>query len=216
MKTTKRKIQHRPKQQLPDWETATQETRQPTEGELSQLSDLSKRMQNLQWKIDQIMGEVFELQKIRDRIAFQDIPELMDKWGISEVRLKDGSRVVVKPFVKASLPTETAITKAKTEDDRELLRDRINIGLAFLKKNGAEALIKNILKVEFGKGQTKKAREAIAALAKIGISAETVQTVHAQTLTAWVRERLAEGKPVDLATFSVYSGNVATVEAPKP
>lgn len=213
-KTKAKPIKKTPAQ--PNWEQQIEQTRQPTEGELSQLSSLANRMRKLQWDVDQLDAQKHELQQIVDRIAFQDIPDLMEKWGLSEIRLKDGSRVTIKPFVKASMPTETAILKAKTEEERDLIRSRIDGGLEYLRKNGAESIIKNLLKVEFGKGQGKQAEAAIKALHKLGIEAETVQGVHPQTLTAWVRERLTAGKPIDMGLFGVFNGNIAVVEGAKP
>jgi hypothetical protein len=196
-----------------DWESTVK--KQPSEGELTQLADLANRLKNLQWKIDQLDTDRHALQQIVDRISFSDIPSLMEQFGLSEVKLKDGSRVTIKPFVKANLPTETALTKCKTDEERDMLRDRIDGGLEYLKKHGAESIIKNMLTVQFAKGQSALSKKAIAALAKLGIQTDVVESVHAQTLTAWVRERLQEGKPVDMNLFSVYNGNIATVETSK-
>lgn len=201
--------------QLPDWEQSTNEVRQPSDTELSTLSRWARQVVELSDDIDRHDEKIRELAKIRDRIQFEDIPNLMAQFGVSEFKLKDGTRVTVKPFVKANLPTESAILKCRTELEREQMRARIERGLKFLKTQGAESLIKNQLKVEFGKGQIGKAREAIRALAKIGIDADVVATVHPQSLTAWVRERLSDGAPVDMTTFSVFNGNIATVEVPK-
>ncbi len=197
---------------IPDWEAQRPE---PTEGELTKLSTLANLLLVGQEQIEHLKGKIQLAMDECDRIQFQAIPELMAQYGLSEFKLKDGSRITVKPVLKASMPSESAIEKCHDLDEKELLRDRLDQCFAYLRSHGAEALIKNLIRVEFGKGKEKEAKQAVAALRKVGVMAQLTPNVHYQTLNAWVRERIEAGKPMDMELFKVFSGNIAIVESPK-
>jgi hypothetical protein len=158
-------------------------------------------------RVSQLKDEVFKLKT-------EEIPALMDQLNLSEVKMKDGSRVSIKPLVQASLPSEGAILKCRDGEQRHEMRERLKRGFAFLRKAGAAALIKTLLKADFGKDAEVKAELAVRQLKKIGIQAEVSKGVHPQSLNAWVRERLEDGKPVDMETFKVFSGQIAEITTP--
>jgi len=190
------------------------EDKKPNTGELTKITKTAEKLIDVQRDIEALNDQLAVLEAQRDRISLEDLPTLMNNCGLSEFKLRDGSRVTIKPLVRASLPTDTAIMRCKDIEQRRILEDRRKHGLAYLRHNGAAALIKNLLRAEFGKDSERQAREALRILRELKVPAELVKTVHPQTLTAWVRERLEGGRPVDMDLLSVYSGSLATVERP--
>lgn len=137
------------------------------------------------------------------------IPEAMMEAGIDNFETEDNVKVKIKNYVKASIPTTTAIAKERDEYRRELLIEKRRRCFEELEACGAGSLIKSQLHVDFEKGDTDKKAEALQKLESAGINAEVSDTVHAGQLTAWVKEQLQQGTNIDTDLFSVYEGNTA-------
>jgi hypothetical protein len=214
MKTNKTKQKKKRIPELDFKQDSKQGTGQP---QIEDLEIISKAVILLQSKITLLAQAELRASQLKEevfKIKTEEIPALMDQLNVSEVKMKDGSRVSIKPLVQASLPSEGAILKCKDGQARHEMRERLKRGFAFLRKSGAAALIKTLLKADFGKDAEAKAAKAIATLKKLGVQAEVSKNVHPQTLTAWVRERLEDGKPVDMETFKVFSGQIAEITTP--
>jgi hypothetical protein len=65
--------------------------------------------------------------------------------------------------------------------------------------------------VSFGKGEDNIAGDVVGLLQERGFDPKTKTHVHAQTLKAFVKERITEGKPIDLDLFGAYSMNTAEI-----
>lgn len=182
--------------------------------DLSSITNLAVKALALQARIEKGQALLAELSGELTKILTVDLPDAMTELGMSEFSLNTGEKIKVSPVVAASLPSESSIEKTRDEDAREALRLRFERGIAFLTKNGAESLIKTKITANFGKGESSLAKKAIAALKKLAIPASVGKSVHPSTLTAWVKERLAEGKEVDHEALSVYTGNKAEIKIP--
>ena len=160
---------------------------------LAQLSTLADRQVSAQQAVKQAERQV-EIEKANLReIAEVQIPELMQKLGMEKFTTTSGLTVSVQQKVRAS------VLAAKKAEAMKWLRD-----------NGHEALIKRIVKVQFGMGEDAKAAEAIAALGDLPV--EDDSSVHAQTLAKFVRELDDEGKTVPEELFSVHRQRVSQVK----
>lgn len=106
-----------------------------------------------------------------------DIPSAMKTAGVQEIKLDDGTWVVVKNFITGSIKV----------DDREKAH-------SWLRKNGFGSLIKNIVDCAFGMGEDKKAITVMKFLKGKKIPFTQKETVNSNTLQAFIRERLAAGK----------------------
>lgn len=185
--------------------------------QLEDLEIISKAVITLQGKMLLLEQAKTRLAQLADevfKIKTEEIPSIMDQYNLSEIKLKDGSKVQIRPLVQASLPAEGAILKCKDGEERHVLRERQKAGFVYLRKNGAGALIKTQIKADFGKDAEAKASKAVATLRKLGIQAEVSKGVHPQSLTAWVKERIENGSPVDMELFKVFSGQVAEITTP--
>lgn len=133
----------------------------------------------------------------------ESVPALFEELGISELKLDDGSKFSVKQDVYVSIP---AANKAAV--------------FKWLEDNDYGGLIKTEVSVPFGKGELDSAIKLMDDLAsEFGVtSAKLDRSVHAQTMAAFMRERLAnpdEGPQPDLDLFGARPVSVAKVELPK-
>ena len=126
------------------------------------------------------------------------LPELMQRAGMTEFKLRDGRKVSVKPeyFVNVS------------EDRRERAMD-------WLRAHGESGLIKNVVSVSFGKDRDSDAQALLANLADQGFMAEQKESIHAGTLKALIKRRIEGGAEVDMELFGVHPVNIARVTVPK-
>lgn len=184
---------------------------EPTRDQLSRVALLANQLQEVDAQLAEHAERLKQLQAKRQRIAMEDLPGLMAEFGLSEFKLADGSKVTIRPFVKASLPTERAIEQCRDTEQRLAMRHRLQQGFAYLRKHGAGALIKHFLKADFGKDSDATAQAALKTLRKLGVKAELTKGVHPSTLSAWVKERLENGQNVDMQLFAVFAGDQAHI-----
>ena len=105
-----------------------------------------------------------------------------------------GEKIKIKSGVKASIP-----------------KDKKAAAFKYLEANGAASLIKHELKATFGKGEDKAAEALAAHLTKSGARFDDKRNVPWNTLTAWVNERIENGKPVDQGLLGVYEYQEAKI-----
>ena len=99
------------------------------------LSRLVKQFNNVQQQIDDAEAHLKALKQEKQRIAFEQIPMLMDEMGIERVDV-DGATVELKPFVSASIPA-----------------DRKQDAFNWLREHGLDDIIKNDIIVSLGREQ---------------------------------------------------------------
>ena len=144
----------------------------------------------------------------------ETIPAMMSEEGIQSFTLKSGTAVVIKNIIASALPSGGAIKKAKGDDKQELI-DRLDGALTWLRKNKAGDIIKNKVSCTFAAGKESEAREIFSYLDNQGLHPFQESTVHAQTLNAFLREALADGKNVPSDLFKLYTGQVADFKLPE-
>jgi hypothetical protein len=82
-------------------------------------------------------------------------------------------------------------------------------------RTAIDDLIKNNVICSFGRGEDEKAAEFAQAARERGLSPEQKQDVHAQTLKAWVRERVEGGDSFPMDLFGAFVGQRATIKKGK-
>jgi hypothetical protein len=118
----------------------------------------------------------------------------MDEMGVERLDV-DGMSVERKMIVAASIPV------ANREQAFDWLRD-----------NNLDDIIKNDVTCSFGKGQDNLAGDVIGILRERGFDPTTKTHVHPSTLKAFIKERLVDGKPIDLDLFGAFVSNTAVLK----
>ena len=164
---------------------------------LSRVSFLANELRNQEKNIADLEEVLKKAKQVARELAERQLPEAMLELGLSELKLADGSKVTIKDVVQASIPKGNILAALNYLSAPEI---------------GAESLIKSEVSVAFSKGEKERAQQLTESLQAQGLNPLFEMSVHPQTLSAWVRERLANGAPVDLELLGVYTGKKAVIK----
>lgn len=168
---------------------------------LQALSDKLVEARDLELGIASKLEELNNLNTRLTVIRTQELPDMFHAVRMKTFELErrgnePAYEAKLVPFYSASLPKDDTGRAA---------------ALALLKKMGLEGLVKNSFKVDFGKGENKRAVELQRALKKMKIPFSNSVGVHAQTLTAEIRRRYEGGEPLSPAELETLGGHVGEV-----
>ena len=158
------------------------------------LSGLVRRYNEKQQQIEETENYLKGLKEEKQRIAFEQIPMLMDEMGIERIDV-DGAIVKLKSFVSASIPA-----------------DRKQEAFNWLREHGHEGIIKNEIVVSFGKGEDNGAGDVMYQLEEKGFHPEQKTHIHSMTLKGFIREQVEKGNNIDLDLFGAFVGRTAEVK----
>jgi len=159
----------------------------------SQLSQLVRNLRNVEQQIEDAENHLKALKAEKHRLSVENIPQLMDEMGVERLDV-DGVTVERKMIVSASIPA------ARKDEAFSWLRD-----------NGLDDIIKNDVTCSFGKGEDNIAGDVVGLLQERGFDPKTKTHVHPSTLKAFVKERVTDGKPIDLDMFGAFISNAAQI-----
>lgn len=167
------------------------------ESDLGAISDLAKRQVAIEDEIVDLEARLSDKAKELIHISQTELPEAMSKVGMLAFSLDTGEKINIKSIIAAHIS-----------------REREAQAFAWLKKINADSLIKNVIKTAFGKGETNKAEALVKILQKSKYKFEQKQSVNANSLSAFVRERLEGGLPVDMELLGVVDIKVSKITRP--
>lgn len=185
------------------WEDGSSEDRPVVEASddgMSRLAKLVQRQLETEDELDGIDQALADCTKRLTELRATLVPDLMEELGFLSFVTKRGDKVEIKPVVQASIP--------KDEPWR-------SNALQWLRDNGHGDVIKNVVSVQFGRGEDEKASELVTELEEKGLDAKQDVSVHAMTLGSLVRHLREDGKPVDTTNIKVYEGRISKIKRPK-
>lgn len=173
-------------------------TSAPSHDALSEVAQLAARQIELEDAIEATEAQLTALKEKLARVRDDELPSALAEHGLSEIAMRDGSRVKVIDVVRASIPAAH--------------RDA---AFRWLDEHGFGDLVKHEIKATFGRGEEAEAQASIDALRGMGVDAEDKRTVHPQTLGAFVREQLEQGAPIPRDVFGVFVGRSTKISRAK-
>lgn len=162
------------------------------------IAKLAERQLALANEVAELEEALKEKKKELQRVEEHDLPEAMDRVGMAEFKLTDGTKISVSTFYNASIP-----------------EDRKPEAFSWLDKHGHGALIKAEVKAKFSRGEIEVAREFLDYARRFNGLTDGValdQSVHWQTLRAFVKEQVEQGAGLPLDLFGVFIGRKAKVK----
>ena len=165
---------------------------------LKSIADIARRIRETEEEIAKVDTYLKEKKKELLKMTDEDMPSMLQELGVSSFTLDDGSKVDVKPLYGASIPVP-----------------RKEEAFAWLRDNGYDDIIKNVVSCNFGRGEDQKAADLIGAAQKLGFYPEQNESVHSSTLRAWVRERVESGDEFPMDLFGAFVGERATMKKGK-
>lgn len=184
------------------------------ETDLRMVQQLADEMRGIESKIENHTKEIERLALRHQQIQLQALPDLMTQVGLSEFKLVTGEFISIRDFVRAGIPSQSAIDKADGPEKQALL-DRKEQCFAWLRKNKADSLIKTELVASFGKGQSAVAKKLVDNIIKKGYPAYLDENVNFQTLNKFIRESLQNGVEVPVEPFALFTGKKAELTRPR-
>lgn len=145
-------------------------------------------------KVEKLKEALKEAEKELKEVSEERLPEAMQEVGMEKFLLSNGTWVKVETFYSGRI--------GKSAEEQEAAH-------AWLRQNNHDALIKNVVSVQFGRGEDEKAQNLIEDLSTKGHYATTRMWVEPMTLKAFIKEQVSGGKPLPFDTFNVYVGQRA-------
>jgi len=159
-----------------------------------QLSQLVRTLRGVEDQIAEAETHIKALKQEKHKLSVENIPALMDEMGVERLDV-DGLTVERRMVVSASIPV-----------------DRREEAYSWLRENRLDDIIKNDVIISFGKGQDNVAGDVVGLLKDRGFDPSTKTHVHPSTLKAFVKERITDGKPIDLDMFGAFVNNTAQLK----
>lgn len=166
--------------------------------QLKMVSSLADRQVEIEKYIAKCEENLEKAKANWRNIAEKELPNAMQEIGMSKFTLSNGTSIEIKPELYASIP-----------------KDNKAPAFAWLREHDLDGVIKNVVSVQFSKGEDAKALELAEKLAMDGLLPQQEQSVHPQTLKALLKEQINKGVEVPLEKFGGYSVNRAKVTLPK-
>jgi DNA-binding protein H-NS len=166
----------------------------PTDEKLEGLAAIVNKQLELEQKVADLEEFLRSYKKELLMVQTRELPNAMQELGYAELKMADGSKITVKPFVSASIP-----------------KDKKPMAYAWLNENGHGDLIKHIISVNTGKDQ-EQAEQVRKVLSEINITPSEVEKVEPQTLKVFIRGQVEAGQPIPLELFGAYLGQKATIK----
>ncbi len=162
------------------------------------LSGVVRQLEGVLSEVDQAEAHLKRLKQERLRLSQDVIPSLMEEMDVNRIDVGEGEHKVsvsIKPFISASIPVENK------ERAYEWLRD-----------HNCDDIIKNDVILSFGRREDDQASKLMLELENKGYHPEAKTHIHSQTLKAFIRERVENGKPIDLELFGAFVGKTAEIK----
>lgn len=159
-----------------------------SESQLKSVGALISKAENLNSEIDSMTKVLINRwAEFRD-ITERQLPELMDSAQLKSTKSQSGKVVEIVDDVKGGISKENQ-----------------QAAYAWLRSHNEEAIIKNVIEIQLGRGQDNMAGEIIGYLKdKWGVEAERKESVHYQTLLAWLRRKLEDGADLPVEPVNVF------------
>lgn len=167
--------------------------------ELTRVVALAGLLRTQQQELNDLEEELKKKKAEALKTERVDLPALMAEFGLTEIKLEDGTIVSIKEDVDAKI----------SEVNRPA-------AMGWLTANGFGGIIKTEVSVLFGAGSHDDAARLVGDLAKSGYSgAQMAETVHPSTLKSFVREQLACGTAIPFDLFGIFPYNKAIIKEKK-
>lgn len=171
----------------------------PTNEKMGELKEVVEKYLILTERIEKGNLLLETLNKEKSLLENETLPTILGAMGMSEFKTDTGVKIAVHPIYGCSVPDER-----KPE------------AWAWLRDNDFGSLIKNTIKVVFGKGEDEKAEKLTTDLLLARIPFELKEDVHASTLKATIKELYEKGIEFPESTFGAFTKKIAQIEKEKP
>ena len=182
----------------------------PASNELGAIADMAQQMFDLEEEIVAIELSLKQKKQDLNKLANQDLPDLMQELNIKDFSLNNGAKVKVEDVVSASVPSQSSIIRAKGDDKAEL-EIRLQQCFEWLRANGGAELIKSNVEVQFGRDEDALCNEFTQELKNRSLHYKRAIGVHPATINSFIKEKIDNGQNIPRDLFKIYEGRRAKI-----
>lgn len=161
---------------------------------LDQVTELVKSLLTAEDDVEAAEDELKRRKEFARVIREETLPGVMQELNLAEYKLDTGEKVKIAQEVYCSIP-----------------KDQKDAAFQWLEENDFGGLIKIDLTINYAKGEADKAAELCEELQEKGLCPSLEQTVHAQTLKAFLKEQIGKGANIPLDLFGARPVWVAKI-----
>lgn len=154
---------------------------------LKQISELARQQVKAEGAVKSATDALEKAKKELQYVSEVLLPNAMTEAGMSEFRLESGESIEIKRDIYASIAEANWLTAKE-----------------WLQEHNLDGIIKHSVSLSFGKGEDANATEAVELLVEAGFAPADKESIHPQTLKAFVREQLANGVDLPMEVFGVH------------
>lgn len=165
---------------------------------LGRISRLADEMHQADKDIAEATLRVKKLVETHRQIAEEQLPELFQQVGMSELTTLKG------------LPL-----KLKNKVFTNISKGRKPTAIAWLDANGQGGMVKRCVIIDFDKTQEEKVEALLRLIGKGWPNNRTELDVHGSTVKAFVTKRLKDGEDIPLDIFGVHCVDVVEITSKK-
>ena len=169
-----------------------------TDNELRLVSELAQRQLELEQELERAEDEVKRVKAELDQVRQVELPNALSELGVESWTLTNGFSITSKPKYFASIP-----------------KDRKDEAFAWLEEHNLDAVIKNVVSAEFGKGENDLAVQAVQELVSLGFRPQKEMSVHPMTLKSLVKDLIERGVEFPMDLFGAGVVLEAKITPPK-
>ena len=166
-----------------------------TNTEMVEVSELVSTIQDTQDQIEEIEDKLKAKKEVYRRLTEDDLPSKFASMNISKMEMENGDKIEVKPIYRGHI--------SKKNQDQ---------AYTWLRKNNHADLIKNEVKAPFGKGEDALAIHTKEFLNAKGLSFTDRESVHPQSLSAFIREQTEKGKALPHDLLGIHIGQTTKIK----
>jgi len=164
------------------------------------LRELEMQREDLAARLASLDGNIHQLRDV-------ELPAMFDEAQVMQIEIAPSGN---QPGFVARKKQWYSASMGKMSDEER------RVAFEILHKAGAGDLVKTNVTADFGKGESGAAKKAMAALKKLKVSYAVRETVHPQSLAAWVREQVEEKhRTPPLDKLGVKAGSVVEIKPTK-
>ena len=182
----------------------------PASNELGAIADMAQQMFDLEEEIVAIELSLKQKKQDLNKLANQDLPDLMQELNIKDFSLNNGAKVKVEDVVSASVPSQSSIIRAKGDEKAEL-EIRQQQCFEWLRANGGAELIKSNVEVQFGRDEDALCNEFTQELKNRSLHYKRAIGVHPATINSFIKEKIDNGQNIPRDLFKIYEGRRAKI-----
>lgn len=183
-----------------------------TQDKLDKITNIARDQVRLKKRKAKLEEELEGVSKELEVNKTQLLPAAMTDAAMTSFQLAGGYGVEVEKVVRASIPFGDAKKRAKEPGGEEKYQGALDY-----MDERAPDLVVHKFELIFSRGEEKMVRKFIRDLnrRKVQLKWEVSRTVHASTLTSWLKKEEKALRSVDETKISVHRVTVAEVIEPK-